>query len=110
MAKQDAELKALAQKATPGEWEVRDAVPYGDGQVIFVGRNEDNREIARWNWHHGNTRNNIAFIAAANPATVLDLLTRLEKATEALHEIERGGGHGESRIARIALAKLEAER
>jgi hypothetical protein len=39
-----------------------------------------------------------------------DALTRLEKATEALHEIERGGGHGESRIARIALAKLEAGR
>lgn len=74
------ELRRLAQAATPGPWEV-----YGldqNGQAIIRG---EHIEIATC-WHHcvGSIEKemhaNAAFIAAANPAVIDELIDRLEAA------------------------------
>ena len=71
----DAELRRLAAAATPGPWEYREMVEPGSAgvthphgwvdAVIACGANE---------------MRDAAYIAAANPATMLALLDRLEKA------------------------------
>lgn len=44
-----AELLRLREAATQGEWEVRENVPYSiDGRVIFTGRWDSNKTIARF--------------------------------------------------------------
>lgn len=93
-------LEALAQAATPGPWYWKDDEMVTDA----IGDDED----ADWDFktgsHVGPTTliktdsgqyppraNNAAFIAAANPATVLALIARL-RATEAL--VERAFSEG----------------
>lgn len=81
------ELRMLMQSATPGPWEV-----YGldqNGQAIIKG---EHIEIATC-WHHcvGSIEKemhaNAAFIAAANPAAISELLDRLETAEkDAAHQ------------------------
>ncbi len=62
MSKLD-ELEALAKAATPGPWRNSEERPL---LCVTVGIPADS---PRWNG-----RNDAAFIAAANPATVLDLI------------------------------------
>ena len=73
-------LKALAEAATPGPWEVvdiehdnRTIEPY----VVFSWDSEERR----WSEEDSTllTRANAAFIAAANPSTVLALIARIEE-------------------------------
>lgn len=84
LADQDKELRRLAEAATPGPWKIApagtkayeraDPYPFDMIQVAparFV-RTEGRSE--------NEANSNAAFIAAANPATILSLLDRLEAA------------------------------
>ena len=83
-----AEIRARLEKITPWPWEIRSAVPYGDGQVIFSGHWENNKTVARWNFHYGNTRNDIPFIAAApeDIAWMLEFIDPLLDKMEAMEQ------------------------
>lgn len=97
------ELRRLAQAATSGEWYVE------RGNYIY-GRNEvtDGEEV----WHpviavNVNFEANAAFIAAANPAAVSEILDRLEAAeSDGLEQARLLGMSGEREAA--LLSKLEA--
>jgi hypothetical protein len=88
-----AELKRLAEGATPGPWEVHgDTSDYvvsrapvshcGDGNVICA-EPDLIMEASREHWPA-----NAAFIAAANPTVVLSLLTKLEAAERLVEALE----------------------
>lgn len=75
-----AELRRLAESATPGPWESVKRSEY-DGSYYFLIQTQEERngwEIAeiRMDVPHDNA----AFIAAANPSTILALLDELEAA------------------------------
>ena len=103
------ELRRLAQAATSGEWYVE------RGNHIY-GRNEvtDGEEV----WHpviactdddevNVNFEENAAFIAAANPAAVSEILDRLEaEESDGLEQARPLGMSGEREAA--LLSKLEA--
>jgi hypothetical protein len=79
-----AERRALAQAATAGEWRVEDANPPGLGSHVFYGENR-----ASWHWPA-----DAAFIAANDPAHVLELIdkqeTAVDLAVEGLRRHQRG--------------------
>lgn len=108
-----AQLKALAEAATPSEW-------YIDREGVFYIRAADAEYVCEV--HAGNL-SNVRYIAAANPAVLLELVERLERAEAALraiveytpeavsHDYYRGrqaGKDSQAQIAREALAALDA--
>jgi len=119
-----AEIKALAEKATPGPWESDGmAVPFHPKQSspfedqgasvdpVIIGGCQDEQGGAV-----GVLRNDdAAYIAACDPQTVLALIARIEElerenaALEAQVEALKGGG-GEPRTISIKAASLEAAR
>ena len=93
MTDQDKELRRLAEAATPGPWKIapagtkayerEDPYPFDMIQVAparFV-RTEGRSE--------NEANSNAAFIAAANPATILSLLDRLEAAETAFTQSDK---------------------
>ncbi len=67
-------LKEAAEKATPGPWHVDHVVCVrtpGDGDSVAVAVSD--RTLPR-----GQSKHNAAFIAAADPTTILALIERLE--------------------------------
>ena len=93
MTDQDKELRRLAEAATPGPWKIapagtkayerEDPYPFDMIQVAparFV-RTEGRGE--------NEANSNAAFIAAANPATILSLLDRLEAAETAFTQSDK---------------------
>ncbi len=84
------ELKELAQKATPGPW-VLDGIdqdePHIISTIISKGLYSPHPHVAscpmQWKDHYKHL-NNAAFIAAANPHVVLQLIERIEKLTLAV--------------------------
>lgn len=107
------ELEALAKAATPGPWRMETgAQPFHEilgsvlvGPVDFDDLCDDQRMISL---------PNAAFIAAANPATVLVLIARLH-ATEALVErawresVRCSGGDGAAPSVDTAWANSDAK-
>lgn len=99
-----ADLKAKAEKATPGPWFalgpkgsespgggcVTTADNYFDGQTLF----------GVWSYSAGlsfdQARENGRFIAAANPSVILSLLTALEEAEGREHRVCDGCGSSRS--------------
>lgn len=75
------ELRALAQKATPGEWRVV------SGNWEFHERlvTRNNRLVVTAGGDDGDP--NLAYIAAASPTRVLALLAELDRLREALADI-----------------------
>ena len=75
------ELKRLAEAATPGPW-----VSHPKGYYGAVCRADDQYDLVAVT--HGQRRNNVlaneAYIAAANPATILELIRQLQAAREIL--------------------------
>ena len=77
------ELRRLAQAATPGPWKM---LPVGDGRQKFAVANSEFLSILTVTDEGGATFGTVyddadaRFIAAANPATVIELLDRLEAA------------------------------
>ncbi len=96
------ELRALAEAATPGVWEwmihdhsmaslgVGEDAGYTTPLIMNVGPCEACASRHKeWEWGrcHTPSKDNAAFIAAANPAKVLSLLDQIAAYREALEEI-----------------------
>ena len=76
-----AELRRLAEAATPGPWSLTDGDPAMNGQHWTI-RRQGVPGIRISGFTYG-FNGDAAYIAAANPATVLGLLDRLAHMTEA---------------------------
>ena len=104
------ELRRLAQAATPGPWKM---LPVGDGRQKFTVANSEFLSILTVTDEGGATFGTVyddadaRFIAAANPATITEILDRLEDAESDALEQARLNGMGASREAAL-MAKLEA--
>ena len=104
------ELKRRAEAATPGPWVSHPKGYYG--AVCTSADMSDWVAVA-----HGNRRGNVlaneAYIAAANPAAILELIRQRDELLEALREIAEWTeryttpGHPISTVARAAIAKVE---
>ena len=103
------ELKQLAEAATPGLWSYhdRDNVIYSDkDEVVGSPRSAGTHSL------HQRSRNGF-WIAAANPAVVLELIRQRDELLAALREVadwtERYTlpGHPVVTVARRAIAKAE---
>lgn len=128
------ELKRLAEAATPGPWVARPGDGALDGRskfetkrhvLIYAEDDCDTHPIADASCNHTcrmpeEQEDNAAFIAAANPATVLSLIAQIEHLTaerekdrEALRRINSTGAEQDGalgrilRMQRIARARLE---
>lgn len=118
-------LKDLAKKATPGPWAAasdweraavystsKDAHPKGKRVVCSGNQNNDGRYNAE-SWS-GSDWNDAAFIAAANPSVIINLIERLEAAEARLANPDAWvRGLEESLIAandRAEAAEAELER
>ena len=114
------ELRKLAEAATPGPWSVSD---HEVRTSAFVRAPKFghvcNAPVSVHNFGDGNSqdpaRKNIAFIAAANPETVLALLAERDRLREAgidaagaLSMLINGDITSGGMTAQIALAKLRA--
>jgi hypothetical protein len=98
----DAELRALAAKATPGPWTVGpfwaiDTGIYVAGDYCLATTQTDSEEEGVTSTAERKSRD-AAYIAAASPDTILALLDRVEKAeaaltveriAEAMHDFDR---------------------
>jgi hypothetical protein len=114
----DSKLKELAQKATPGPWTI--GVPSSVNHNLYAGDEHIAAVSFKCSRGLGDPQpedfHNAAFIAAADPAAVLDLITRLEKAEELLGgcviQSDCNGECGDPANCAHAEAKafLEAER
>lgn len=68
-----AELEAKAQAATQGEWSVE---PHGSARALYAGRNNERHGLRLFNLDDGdrNIAANAAYITAAQPRVVLELI------------------------------------
>lgn len=102
-------LREAAEKATKGQW----AVEFDD--EIYSTDGVNNEQIAMV--FSENEARDAAFIAAANPATVLALLDELEKMQaqsskwcEAFHKAVSVGARYEERIAELERKEQHSDR
>jgi hypothetical protein len=121
-----AELRRLAEAATPGPWfcdgvsaeegrgkytayEVTVPNSRGDHQSIVDTFNSGIAEIHEEEYDRWDEvgRRNAAFIAAANPAAILALIDRTEKAEAALASAVAGGTGGMCATNRAAWANID---
>lgn len=98
-------LREAAEKATPGRWEYYpgntsieynvDSMDEDQGSILYVDSGDFTQK---------QTDLNGAFIAAANPATILALLDELEASEKRIAELERKEQHSERQSVIDALA------
>src|SRR5574343_887147 len=79
------ELKKLAEEATPGQWALPPNVLICTDGAVILSHGGDNEVLGTSEWVRAEIED-LEFIAAANPTTVLDLIARLERAEKALAE------------------------
>lgn len=74
-----AELETKAHAATQGEWSVE---PHGSARALYAGRNNERHGLRLLNLDDGdwNIAANAAYIAAAQPSIVLELIERVRAA------------------------------
>jgi hypothetical protein len=70
------ELRKLAEAATQGNWHQTPPSGIYQGRMIVT----DDRAACIGETHNANATENAAYIAAANPAAILELLDRVDKA------------------------------
>lgn len=78
-------LKQLAQAASPGPWTITEHAPEFDFEASYsIAIGEDDDAICDQSYYPSapNRIEDARFIAAANPATVLELITELERCRE----------------------------
>lgn len=84
----DSKLKELAQKATPGPWTI--GVPSSVNHNLYAGDEHIAAVSFKCSRGLGDPQpedfHNAAFIAAADPTAMLDLIMRLEKAREIIEQ------------------------
>lgn len=80
-----AELKKLAEAATPGPWEWRPYTEYGERRSAVTYKRGSKIVSDSWGYE---ADKNAAFIAAANPATIKALIELAEQMQEALVECQ----------------------
>ncbi|SEE39381.1 hypothetical protein [Pseudomonas coleopterorum] len=87
------ELKRLAEAATPGPWstEANELYWLEDGYTKHLMETFDGSDIC----HDAEHPDNLKFIAAANPAAVLDLISEVEVISAYLCTCPDCGGEGE---------------
>ncbi|WP_213895170.1 ead/Ea22-like family protein [Raoultella ornithinolytica] len=82
-------LKAVAMKATPGQWV---AFTHADSRTFSVHTPDDKRcgDVIKWAGFDGQrkAKANAEFIALANPANILALVEALEKAQGRIEVLE----------------------
>lgn len=76
------ELKKLAEAASPGPWWLYERDK--DGNSVVSDPNNE-RQVKRW--IDCNNKRDAAFIAAANPATVLELIAERDELLEVLKAV-----------------------
>lgn len=83
-------LKAIAKNATPGIWENTDMRPgFNKRKKMEIYTKDSKLWIASTSWQHGrNSINDSTHISTFNPSAVLEILSSLEIAVEALEKIE----------------------
>ncbi|WP_218040109.1 ead/Ea22-like family protein, partial [Pseudomonas aeruginosa] len=78
-----AELRRLAKAATPGPWSCNRHWAIVGGPTLEFTNGAAQQQIAMACWqswmHEEELRNNAAFMAAANPNTILDLLDEIDR-------------------------------
>ena len=102
-------IKQLAEKATPGPWQIGTT----NANATFI--NAKYQYIAKCN--HNNINNtdplnptaNAAFIAAADPTTILDLIALLEKAEAALKPFALTGEPDQADKTRVEIISCAAD-
>lgn len=77
-------LRKLAEAATPGEWHVREGIDWNARVMDSVSVSTLQETIA-----DTKTAADAAYIAAANPAAILDLLDRLDRAERTARSLRR---------------------
>ncbi|MFW4762691.1 ead/Ea22-like family protein [Pseudomonas paraeruginosa] len=91
-----AELRRLAKAATPGPWSCNRHWAIVGGPTLEFTNGAAQQQIAMACWqswmHEEELRNNAAFMAAANPNTILDLLDEIDR-LKAENEVLRGALH-----------------
>lgn len=99
-------LKALAKAATPGEWHHSN---WGDGDIeIGATSNERSWQPILFKATSHGTEADAAFVAAANPQTVLALIAIVEEAREGIqHTIDCYLDVGETEDAAAMHGYLE---
>lgn len=99
-----AELRMLAEAATPGPWvHWFEEGPWGDGNEVVVRKAHATSTLANLN-RHENAAANAAYIAAANPTRILALLTETERLTARVARLE--GATKEALSAAVAMHSL----
>jgi hypothetical protein len=103
------ELRRLAQAATPGPWVSHGRYIGTPCHMSYIGEVRD--QCGNWS-DTEKSRADAAFISAANPAAVSELLDRLEAAKSDALEQARLNGMGSEREAKhlAQIAALEKER
>ena len=92
MTPQHSDLRALAEKATPGEWRVIEGIQDGIKSVTneFMRPDTDCSTLADcFNYSDSQDLANAEYIAAANPSRILALLRHVEKLEAALLKIAK---------------------
>ncbi|AYW41579.1 hypothetical protein DL351_19730 [Pseudomonas aeruginosa] len=94
-----AELRRLAKAATPGPWSCNRHWAIVGGPTLEFTNGAAQQQIAMACWqswmHEEELRNNAAFMAAANPNTILDLLDEIDRLSDELSACtEHPGGCG----------------
>lgn len=97
-------LRQLAQAATPGPWVSQGRYIGTPRHMSYIGEVRD--QCGNWS-DTEKSRADAAFISAANPAVMIELLDRLEEAEFDALEQARLNGMGSEREAAL-MAKLEA--
>lgn len=112
------ELKELAEKATPGPWHIRtnrhpntDGTPWGWLDLYESGSmRQASPEGIQVTWSKGRTsESNARYVAAANPAEILELIAKLEDAQgeiRALRATEAGLRERVKELEEVAAALL----
>lgn len=99
-------LEALAKAATPGEWRVsEDNNPFADGRHVFA-KGLDGSDFVVLNLKTDHTfvtattraqqQANAQFSAAANPATILDLIASARRDAEEIERLIGYAGHDDA--------------
>ena len=97
-------LRRLAQAATKGPWVSQGRYIGTPSHMSYIGEVRD--QCGNWS-DTEKSRSDAAYIAAANPTTINELLNRIEAAESDAVEQARLNGMGASREAAL-MAKLEA--